>query len=427
VCRDRNLLLLLGRFLDHHPESSELLAAGCLMRSPIALLLILPILALPGSAEEALFPSVQLEAAPRDIGALRSEGLVLIQALPTGGEVALLDIRSGKLHRFGETGHERGDPVLLRTASGGAIDHVVNFAISGSQVALAAPFTTLLYKQDGQFVAEKELVIPGDITSTKGGAWAVSLGGTPFLEGKGFLGREEFPGLPPQIIELGTKLKLGRTGFQIEEEDRTISGSRAVGRTLRLAWSGDRLYAAELANYTVYEFGRDLKLRATYRDPELELENDGEGAKNRSREKEALRAIVNVAGDAAKQEGQKPAGRVFSAFNDQQVIQDIAWHAPSNRLAILVKRDVLETGPVLDLLDPQTGDVERFHLKVPDGEEGQQPISQLVVGESFLWLRARAGNQATWRVSHADLIDGQHLALPEIDILAVEEEEGTAK
>lgn len=391
------------------------------MRSPAILLLSLALLALPGSAEEALFPSVQLEAAPRDIGALRSEGFVLIQVLPTGGEIALLDVRDGKLYRFGETGHERGDPVLLRTASGGAIDHVVSFAVAGSQVVLATPFTTLLYKQNGQFVAEKPLILPGDITVTKGGAWAVSLGGTPFIEGRGFFGRGEFPGLPPRIIELGTKLKLGRTGFQIEEEDRTISGSRAVGRTLSLTWSGDRLYAAELANYTVYEFGRDLKLRATYRDPKLLLENDGEGSENRSIEKAVLHAMEHAPGNAARPEGRKPVGRVISAFNDKQVIRDVAWHAPSNRLAILVQRDVLETGPVLDLLDPQTGEIERFHLKVPDGEEGQKPISQLAVGESYVWLRARSGSQATWRVSHADLIDGQHLTLPEVDILGLED------
>jgi hypothetical protein len=393
------------------------------MRVAACLAASLVLLALPGGAEETLYPAVPLEAAPNDLGDLHSEGMRLIQAVPPGGELAVLDVHNGKLQRFGETGYERGDPVFLRTAAGGAIDQVIAFAVRGGQVVLATPFATLLYKQDGSFLAEKPLILPGDVISLKGGTWAMSLGGTPFLGDKGFFGREEFPGLPPRIIELASKLELGRTGFEIEEEDRTISGSRAVGRTLSLAWSGDRLYAAELANYTVYEFGRDLKLRATYRDPELQLENDGESQASHRREAEALRAIAKVPGDAAKPGGQKPAGQVFSAFNDQRVIRDIAWHEPSNRLAILVERDKLDAAPVLDLLDPQTGEVERFYLRVPDGLEGQEPLSQLAVGKSYLWLRAKSGSQQTWRLSHSLLVEGQKLKVPEVDILAVEEGE----
>ncbi len=306
---------------------------------------------------------------------------------------------------------------------------VVAFAAAGNQVALATPFNTLLYKQDGRLIAEKSLLFPGDITSTKAGVWALSLGATPRSDNGEFLGREEFPGLPPRLIELGTKLKLGRRGFPIEEEDRTISGSRALGRTLSLAWSGDRLYAAELANYTVYEFGSDLKLRATFRDPELALENDGDSSTSEEIrfEKKVQRTLDHAPSEATKpdgEEGEEP--KVVAVFNHQQVIRDIAWHAATNRLAILVKRGVLETGPVLDLLDPQTGEVERFHLRMPDGSEGKQPVSQLAVGKSYLWLRAHSGSQETWRVGHAELIEGQRLAMPEVEILSVEEEQKPA-
>jgi hypothetical protein len=380
------------------------------------------LLTVGSTAAESGWPAVVLEPAPRDLGALRTEGFLLLQAHPGGGEILLLDDRDGKLYRFGETGHQRGDPLLLRTASGETLPDVIGFAAGGSQLAIATPFKTLLYTEDGRYVAEKPLVFPADITAKKVGSWVLSLGATPRSESNEFFGRGEFTGLPPRLIELGTKLKLGRTGLPMKEADRAISGSRALGRNLSVAWSGDHLYAAELANYTVYELGSSLQLRATFRDPELALESDG-GARQASRlERNARHTLDHLPGDAAKPDGtpaKKP--RTSAASNQQNVIRDIAWHSASNRLAILIQRDVLDTGPVLDLLDPQTGEVERFYLKVPDGLEGQQPISQIAVGDSYVWLRAHSGSQQTWRVSHALLVDGERLKIPEVEGLAVDE------
>ncbi len=88
-----------------------------LMRFSAALLCSL-LLAAPNGKAASLWPAVTLEVAPRDLGALRTEGFLLMQAVPPGGKIVLLDDRDGKLYRFGETGHPHGDPVLLRTASG---------------------------------------------------------------------------------------------------------------------------------------------------------------------------------------------------------------------------------------------------------------------------------------------------------------------
>ncbi len=357
--------------------------------------------------------TLKLEAAPGELGQARAAGMLLLQA--SGHEVQLLDARAATLRRYAENGKERGTAITLRGEGGTKPTGSLSFATSGDRILLRSPTQLTLTDDDGGFLAQEHLLFAGDLVAKKGSSWLVSLASGP--RGGLFAGHDRFGSPAPQLVEFHGKLKTGRVGLPVGE-DETISENQAVARSLHLAWAKDRLYAAELARYRIYELGSDLELRATYRDPELEREeNDAEvEGLVASLESEGRKRMDRQSSDATR--GAAPAAKPTAvAFSYKPVIRDIAWVESSGKLIVLLQRGTVTSRPVLDLLDPASGEIERFILSFPSGQAGTQPLTQLAVGKRFLWLRAHPGEQPTWRIERSALQGGQRLTLPEVEIL----------
>ncbi len=358
--------------------------------------------------------TLELEAAPGEVGQARAAGMLLLQT--SGSEVKLLDAQTATLRRYAENGKERGTAISLRGEGGNRPTGSLSFATSGDRILLRSPTQLTLTDDDGGFLAQELLFFAGDVVAKKGSSWLVSLASGP--RGGLFASLDHFGRPTPRLVEFHGKLKTGRIGLPVDESE-TITKSQAVGRSLHLAWAKDRLYAAELARYRVYELGADLELRATYRDPELEREEseaEQEGALA-SLESRGREVMDRQSYDATR--GDRPAATPKAvAFSYKPVIRDIAWIPSLGKLVILLQRGLVASLPVLDLLDPATGQIERFILSFPSGKAGKQPLTQIAVGKHYLWLRAHPGGQPTWRIERSALQEGQRLTLPEVEILA---------
>jgi hypothetical protein len=375
------------------------------------------LVASPVPARRAPLPSVTLERAPGEFGELHSSGSLQLTASAKGKEILVFDGGSGRLASYLETGAAWGKPVELKNRQGDAYTPAIfRFKTEGDRIAFAGPKGVDLFKREtgGYEGGTAELHHAADVEAMPGGNWVVSLTWLPIPE-LVRAAKERFDGTEPRLVVVDEDLKVSRHGLAGESE-RT--GNQTAARTLRLAASADRLFAAELANYKVYELDRRLKLRATYRDPSLQLER-GLGlppdiAMQKRYVAEAAQQAARTGSDAAK--GSRPAGKREAVFFDYQpTIEDLAWDPRSRRLVILLAPGIVNDVGALDLLDPATGQVQRLLLRLPEGLGSYGPLAQVVVGYRYLWLRNLLDNRPTLRLDRAVLARARSITPPKVE------------
>jgi hypothetical protein len=277
-------------------------------------------------------------------------------------------------------------------------------------IALSCSDSVALFKLDGSLAAQsRSFFLTSDVTALPTGEWGLGLLQVPEGGGK-FMGTKEQGSSVSRLVALNRKLEVTGRGLAVGDEER--SPNQAAARSLMLAASNERVFAAELANYKIYELNRQLKLRAIYTEPKLQLENGRPQTAIQRRQTEQkddklresmARSLAGRGGDAAKAPSEKPAMEGGS-LSYTPVIQDIAWDPVSGRLAILLNRNASEgKAGAIDFLDPLTGEVERVLLRLPEGLSHDAEISQISVGRRFIWLRAHRGDVPTLRLDRAAL------------------------
>ncbi len=371
----------------------------------------------PSPPRRPQLASVTLERAPGELGDVRSSGSLQLAADAKGKEIMLFDGGSGELASYLETGAAWAKPVPLRDRQGSAYRPVIfRYKVSGDRIAFAGPKGVDLFKREaGEYVGgTADLHHAADVELMPGGDWVINLTWLPIPE-LVRAAKERFDGTEPRLVAVDDDLEVSRHGLA-EESERT--GNQTAARTLRLAASTDRLFAAELANYKVYELDRRLKLLTTYRDPSIQLEKGLGLAPDVAMQKhyvsEAKRQVSQSGKDAAK--GERPQGKPESEFfNYQPAIGDIAWDPRSHRLLILLAPGIVNDVGALDLLDPTTGQVQRLLLRLPEGLASYGPIAQLVVGYRYLWLRNYPGNHPTLRLDRSALAQARSIKLPRVE------------
>jgi|GEM_PF-6731469 len=382
-----------------------------------------------GAHQEAKRPAagsrlaaVALERAPGDLAKVASTGFLFVVTAEKGNEVLMFDSGSGELTPYLETGERSAKPVQLRGRGGETFSpHAFRIAVNGEFVAFAEPLGVTLFKRaTGELVADASyLHHAAAIAAMSDGSWVVSLTRLPF-RGIERADKEKFGGPAPRFVVVNDKLELWRQGLAAQS-DRTPN--QAAARTLRLAASPDRLFAAEIANYTVYEFNRELKLRSTYVDPHLKFE-EGLGIAPDKQEQEALlaearRKMAPLGTSATKPvPGQDDAAKGHSEFfSYQTVIWDMAWDPFSHQVILLLADGIAGDQGALDLLDPMTGEVRRLLLRFPEGSARRQ-LSQLAVGRHYIWLRSHAGSSPTFRLDRSALELARSVTRPQVERLA---------
>jgi hypothetical protein len=357
----------------------------------------------PGEARKAVgrtaLVAATLQIAPGELGSARSKDALFVLTDAKGKEVLLFDSATGELTSYLESGAGWGKPVRL-TGRGGEpyAPKAFRMEIDGDQVAVAWPRGVALFKREtGELEEEdKTLNYAADVEAMPGGGWVVDRTRPPIpvLERAE---HERFDGVTPRLVVVDDKLKVSRYGLAAEP-GRTPNASAA--RTLRLAASGNRLYAAELANYKVYEFDRRLKLLTTYVEPSLQLEK-GVGVPPDIEIQKHYRTEAQQILDRGGKDAGRPStsdGEVESTFfTFQEVIRDVAWDARSRQLVMLLAPGVTDDLGALDLLDPATGKVRRLLLRLPEGASRVE-LSQLAIGFRYLWLRSHPGEGPTLRL-----------------------------
>lgn len=351
-------------------------------------------------------PTVTLELAPGALGAARSGKGLLIASGSKGREIHLFDKSTGELKVYLESGDLWRKAVTLRDSHGQPLrSPCFRMDADAGLISFSCSDSVALFKPDGSLVAQsRSFFLTSDVTTLPTGEWGVGLLQVPEGNGK-FMGTKEEGSSVPRLVALNRKLEVAGRGLAVGDEER--SPNQAAARSLMLAASNQRVFAAELANYKIYELNRQLKLRSTYTNPKLQLEDgrpqtaiqlrQAEQKDKRLRESVA-KSLEGRGSNATKAPAGKPAVEGGS-LNYAPVIQDIAWDPVSSRLAILLNRGASESGAgAIDFLDPLTGEAERVLLRLPEGLSHSAEISQISIGRRFIWLRAHKGDTPTLRL-----------------------------
>jgi hypothetical protein len=367
-----------------------------------------------------------LERAPGDLGKAESPWSLFLVTAAKGREVLLFDSGSGELKPYLETGQSWAKPIRLRGRDGDRFSpSAFRLAVNGELVACASPLGVTLFKLNtGELVAEAPYLHHASaVAALPDGSWAVSLIRLPFPEIEQ-ADKEKFGGPAPQFVVVNDKLEIERQGLPA---DAHRTPNQAAARALRLAASPNRLFAAEIANYKVYELDSRLKLHSSFVDPRLKLEEGlGLTADKQEQERflsEARQKIAGRGADAMQRatDRREPTTQGKSTFfGYQTVIGDMAWDPFSHRLILLLADGITSEQGALDLLDPTTGQVQRLLLRFPEGTTRRQ-LSQLAVGHRFLWFRSHPGASPTFRLDRSALEQARSIPGVERSELAVKE------
>jgi hypothetical protein len=352
-----------------------------------------------------------LEVAPGELGVTRSEKGLLLATGAKGREVYLFDKGTGQLRAYLESGDLWRKAVTLRDLRGQPFrSPCFRMDAEAGLIAFSCSDSVALFKPDGSLACQsRSFFLTSDVTALPTGEWGVGLLQVPEGNGK-FMGTKEQGPSAPRLVAINRKLEVVGGGMPVGEEGR--SPNQAAARSLMLTASKQRVFAAELANYRIYELDRRLKLRATFKEPKLQLE-DGRPQtaiqlrhaeqKDKKLRDAMAKSLEGRGKNAAKAPAEKPAMEGGS-LNYAGVIQDIAWDAVSSRLAILLSRNASEgKSGAIDFLDPMTGEVERVLLRLPEGVPQAAEVSQISIGRRFIWLRAHKGHAPTLRLDRLAL------------------------
>ncbi len=377
----------------------------CLLRFSLPCLLYLVGVPVFGEA-------LTLEAAPRDLGELSSSDDLLMTA--SGQEMILFDASSLEVRRYLESGSTWGKAKKL-SAQVRPVPRFSRLDASGGTLSFSGHKGVFLYTDKGVSKGQVEIFQPGDIAQISTREWVVSLTNLPHPAKPGaFIGRRQFGEEIPRVIVLDRNLEVSEKGLIVE--DPLLSGSAAVGQTLRLAWSGQHLYAAELASYRIYQLDRDLETQTIFNDPALAFKEQ-EHIEATPEEDDAMAAAQQDFGaDASRppQAGPRAKGKRLTA-RYTPVIRDITWDDSGERLLILIDAAALAEWPAVDLLDPSTGESRRLELRLPKGAK-PVTLTQIATTQRFVWLRGYAGTSPTFRFAKADFdtLASEPSAVPEI-------------
>lgn len=352
-------------------------------------------------AVAATVPSVELEAAPAELGKARSEGKLLLAA--RGKWLYQFDTATNLLSRFLESGKSDGKPVALETREFWQGLPPSWMAVSGNQVALASPIEVRAFELDGRAAGSRQLRAGvSSLVSFPSGDWGVAL--TRHAEAR--LAKGDDPSRP-RVVRLDGKLAPNVSGLAAASE---VTGNAAAARALKLVFAPQkRLYAIELANYTIHALDLSLKERGTWKDPKIQLEG--------GRSHEGDQKIVAARTEQMKAEAEKilgardpvavpaPAPMQFRAetFTYRRAVIGAGWDDLSQRLLLLLDADIVGPSYSLDLVDPVTGEVSRLNLRLP-AEGAQDEISRVTVGSRYVWLRSSPGGQRTFRLDREELL-----------------------
>lgn len=345
----------------------------------------------------------QLELAPRDLGDAHANGPLLLGASPDGKTVYLLNTRSGELSSYRETGKMDEKPATLHTDSFSWDGRPCWFSVSNREVAIATPLELALFKLDGSLESLKQEHLEAtSIAQLPNGDWGVGLIQDPAGRGPAHFspsGKKDGP--RPRVASFDGKLEVSNYGLLVEKDD--FGRNEAAARALLLAAAPpERIYAVEVANYTVYELDRRLKLRGTLRQPKVQLEKGSGGHEDisikASREAQMKAELETVIGRIG-QDPARPTTRPkveSETFTYRVAIHAAAWDRREGKLLLLLDRGVVAPDYALDILDPTTGQVRRLLLGSPGGSDAH--LSQIVAGDRYLWFRGRLGNLPTLRL-----------------------------
>lgn len=381
-----------------------------------ALLLFAPTLV--STAEGAA--TVPLELVHGPLGEAASRQTLFLATSSSGKELYLFDSASGELRTFLETGEAWGDPVLLKDPTSGAVSgKALRMDVRDGVVVVASAQRVYRFAIDGTFLgSDGGFLLPSDIVSLSATELVLGLRNMP-TPGGGFLLQEGLKGFesPPRLAVLDEDFEVRGGGLPVGDEEWT--SNRAAARSLKLAWNGRRLYAAEGSNYTIYELDRGLHVRDVLRDPELQFEdglpvNDGEEpAQARKVPDEVGRLEARSGRSLVTRAPASSSARGGGMFSNVAVIRDIAWDKRSGRLILLLSSRAAGGRDAIDLLDPLTGEIRRILLRRPAGADAEAALSQIAVGHRYLWLRSHAGRSLTYRLDRHHLEGGQRLVIPE--------------
>lgn len=341
-------------------------------------------------------PRVAVEGAPLELGAKTSPGSLVLAASGDGRELFLFDTETSTLTRYLETGERRREEVVLRGVAGAPFrPKAPRLAVAGEVVAVAGFDGMALFRDTGELlVATRTLPLVSSLAAAGGGQWLLGLHQLgvrlPGTDTAG-LGEEE-----PRLVWVDDDLELRRTGLLRER-----AGSAALGaaRALRVAFDGERVYAAELANYRIHELDSGLRLRHTWEVPTLLFESaETDAAEPSSAPPKAVRNYLETLPEELVSRPEDDGKQVYEAFSHRDVVRAMAWDSRARRLVLFIAPGIVADEAALDLLDPVTGILTRGLLAHPSGEEASPLVSQLVVGRRFLWFRNHEGRSTTYRV-----------------------------
>ncbi len=358
----------------------------------------------PPAPSPSTVESATLEEAPGALGKTVATGSLAVLTAAKGKEVLLFDSGTSELSAYLESGATWGKPLRLHGGDGGAaVPPVFRVAASDDQIAFASPRgVTVFDRETGDLVAEaKSLHHAAGIAVTPDG-WAVSLTHLPFPEIEK-LDREVFGGPAPRFVVVNEKLEIWRQGITAPSGQ---TANQTAARSLRLAAGPGRLFAAEIANYKLYEFDRNFKAHGIFVDPTLKQE-EGSAAPGKA-EQEALLAEARQRMARGGTDATRPPARPGTSversefFAYKTVLWDMAWDPSSHLLVLLLASGVAGDDGALDLVDPATGEVRRLLLRFPEGT-ARQELVQLALGYRYIWLRNYDGHSPTFRLDRAAL------------------------
>lgn len=362
--------------------------------------------ATPSLGSDTQAPRLGLERVALD-GDETFQGNVL-PATVDGNEIIAVDTKAGRLYRFHENATELGKST--------PIPEVVSLyaramAAAGDRLAVAGAQSIAVFSERGDLLRKLPLFMPGDIEPDGAGSWLVSVTNIPTGPDGGYLGRTDGNEPPPRVIRLDADLEIDAEGLRSEPD---LSASQAAGRELDLSRSKRALYAVEFSRYRILELNRKLEVRAELAEPSLALDepkSDGTleaqtEALQASAEAQAERRGRTLAGGNA---GKPATAPIAVAFAHRPLVRASIYDPQTGKLLLLLDGAGGFGGPTLDVVDPDSGDVQRFAL--PEMEE--MP-NQLVAGRKYIWMRARSPGAFLYRIPRLPLVNGSlRLVLPE--------------
>ncbi len=331
------------------------------------------------------------------LGTITSGGV--FRAAIDGKELVYLDLSVGSIRSYDyQTGKLSKKEVYLVRTDGSRVGNLGPagaMAVQGNVVAVAGAMKPMAVfsLQTGRQVASSNMLVR-DIMSF-GHDWLAAAQYLPIMPST-----KRAAGLPRLLVLNGDDLSVKKEALFIGE------GKEKTARGLRVSATGSHIFAGELANYRIYRLSNGLKLRTTFEDPEFFRENviSEEEANEIANEllERGKQQLSQAGTDLVQPSGQVTSQPITTSVNHEPTLLDITWDKYIQRLVILVAEDNEGKQCLVDLLDPVSGQRNRFHVLASSKKFSCFRVS---VTPNSIWLMdLKAKNEPIQVVSHEDLI-----------------------